>query len=268
MKRPLKKLIDKSLDKLLPRASEEPKALHAAIRYSVFPGGKRIRPLITIETCRACGGKFKDAVAAASAVELVHTYSLIHDDLPSMDDDDYRRGKPSCHKAFGEANAILTGDALLTLAFSVIAENYGPKRCAHMIKELSEAIGTKGMVGGQALDVEMAGRKISKKKKTAINRLKTAKLFEVSAVLGAIAAGTSMAKINAAAKFGAYLGTAFQITDDIIDGENSFSVKDAEAAIEKSKKALKVFGKRADTLKKIADYILCRGGLNLPYNCG
>jgi len=260
MKKPLKKLIDKSLDKFLPKASAEPKALHAAMRYSVFSGGKRIRPIVLLECSRACGGNAGNAAPAASAIELVHTYSLIHDDLPSMDDDDYRRGKPSCHKAFGEANAILAGDALLTLAFNIIARNYKPDVCALIIKELSQAIGTKGMLGGQALDIELAGKKKDKKTKILINRLKTARLFELSAKIGAITADASAEKVAAMALYGACLGEAFQVTDDIIDGEKGFSVKDAEAAIRKSKESLKVFGKPAERLKEIADSILARTG--------
>lgn len=258
MRKQLKKLIDKSLDKFLPKASGEPKALHAAMRHSVFSGGKRIRPIVVVESCVACGGRASDAMPAASAIELIHTYSLIHDDLPSMDDDDYRRGKPSCHKAFGEANAILAGDALLTLAFNIVAKNYKPAVCASIVKELSQAIGAKGMVAGQALDIEMSGRKKDKRTKTLINRLKTAKLFEVSAKIGAIAGSANAKKALSMAKYGAYLGEAFQITDDIIDGESGFSVKDAAAAITRSKKALKAFGEPAKKLKEIADLILTR----------
>lgn len=258
MRKPLKKLIDKSLDKFLPKVSEEPKLLHKAMRYSVFSEAKRIRPIIVLESYRACGGNTGDAMPAASAIEFVHTYSLIHDDLPSMDDDDYRRGKPSCHKAYGEANAILAGDALLTLAFNIIAKSYEPERCGIIVKELSEAIGTKGMVGGQALDIEMTDESKDKRTKMLISRLKTAKLFEISAKLGAIAAGAKPKEISAMAKYGSYLGEAFQITDDIIDGESGNSVKDAEAAIGKSKKCLRIFGKPAKRLEKIADSVLAR----------
>lgn len=260
MKKPLKKLIDKSLDKYLPKASEEPKTLHKAMRYSVFSGGKRIRPEIILESAIVCGGKVSGAMPAASAIELIHTYSLIHDDLPSMDDDDYRRGRLSCHKMFGEANAILAGDALLTLAFNIIAKSYKPKMCANIVRELSGAIGANGMVGGQALDIEMSKKIKDKKTKALIDRLKTAKLFEVSAKIGAITAGANAKKVSAISKYGAYLGEAFQITDDIIDGEKSFSVKDAEAAIIRSKEALKVFGRPAEKLKEIADLVIARTG--------
>ncbi len=205
------KLIDKKLAAYLPSEKREPRVLHAAMRYGVFPGGKRIRPAILIEAAAACGGKQIDAVPAACAVELIHTYSLIHDDLPSMDDDDYRRGALSCHKKFGEAIAILAGDALLTLAFEIISKEYNPEVSAAMIKELAAAIGSKGMVAGQALDIT------SYKDKRKVNSLKTAKLFEASAALGAISANASAARIMAMRRFGASFGMEFQAADDIAD---------------------------------------------------
>ena len=141
--------VDRALDSYLPSAAEEPRGIHKAMRYSVFSGGKRIRPLVVIEACRACGGTPKAALAAACAIECVHTYSLIHDDLPSMDDDNYRRGKPTCHKAFDEATAILAGDGLLTFAFLILARKLKPQIASCAIAELADAIGTKGMVGGR-----------------------------------------------------------------------------------------------------------------------
>lgn len=261
----LRKSIDRALDKFLPFAKDKPTVIHRAMRYSIFSGGKRIRPVIVLETCRACGGRISAAAAAACAVEFIHAYSLIHDDLPSMDNDDYRRGKPACHKAFGEANAILAGDALLTLAFSLIADNYDPKTAAEMIKELSRAAGTKGMVGGQALDINNKGRKIRKTAMHTINRLKTAKLFEASAKIGAIAAGAGAKKINAAGKYGLNLGIAFQLTDDIIDKDGVVrssgcvgARRSAKKAIGRAKEALKIFGRSADRLHAIAEDILGR----------
>ena len=246
------KSIDKNLDHYLPPANLKPVILHRAMRYSTFSGGKRIRPVILIEAAIACGGSSADALAAACAVEFVHTYSLIHDDLPSMDDDDYRRGLPSCHKKFGEASAILAGDALLTLAFNVLANEYSPLSSAGMTKELSKAIGSEGMVGGQALDI--AGSKNPYN----INSLKTAKLFESAAVLGAISARAGDQKIKAMRKYGFNLGMAFQATDDILDGEDKFSRGDIKASIAKAKVALKIFGSSADKLKTIADRISMR----------
>ena len=249
----LAKLIDKNLDKFLPSAKTEPRILHEAMRYGVFPGGKRIRPIILIEAAIACGGNYREAAAAGCAVEFVHAYSLIHDDLPSMDDDDYRRGRPSCHKKFGEANAILAGDALLTLAFDLLANGYAPWIGIKMIKELSAATGSEGMVGGQALDI--AGNKNSDK----VSRLKTAKLFEASAALGALSTRAGKKKIATMRKYGLNLGMAFQAIDDILDGENIHLRKDAGISIDKAKDALAVLGRpRAERLKKIADTILTR----------
>lgn len=248
------KFIDKYLDAFLPGEKEEPRILHKAMRYSVFPGGKRIRPLITIDSARACGGAPAPAAAAACAVEFIHAYSLIHDDLPSMDDDDYRRGKPSCHKKFGEAVAILAGDALLTLAFGTLARNYSPAQSALMIEALSSAAGSRGMAGGQALDITKC-RDLEK-----VNRLKTACLFAAAAQLGAIAARAGAKKELAMKKYGMNIGMAFQAMDDIADGEGATSQKSAADAIKKAKAALKIFGKKADGLKNIADLIQSKPG--------
>lgn len=258
-------LIDKALDKYLPSVEIEPKIIHQAMRYSVFSGGKRIRPIIVAEACKACGGRPGEALIIGCAVEMAHTYSLVHDDLPSMDDDDFRRGKPTNHKVFGEANAILAGDALLTLAFNILAVHLEPEKGAAAIKELSEAIGTYGMVGGQAIDLSSKGKRIGVRKQNSINRLKTARLFEASAKLGAIAAGASLKKIKAMADFGASIGMAFQIVDDIMDNEGYSGLfskrrvrQEAEAITARARNALKIFGGRADTLKDVADRLLKR----------
>ena len=249
----LTKLIEKSLIKFLPSEKVEPKILHKAMKYSVLSGGKRIRPVILVEMATACGGKYKDAVAAACAVEFVHTYSLIHDDLPSMDDDDYRRGKMSCHKKFGEANAILAGDALLTLAFNILANEYSSKSGIEMVKELSLAIGSTGMVGGQALDIA------KDKDMMNVNCLKTAKLFEAAATLGALSAKASKQKRDAARKYGINLGMAFQSVDDILDNEHfKGKVPSAYVLTNRAKVALDIFGRKADRLKEIADNVLKR----------
>jgi geranylgeranyl diphosphate synthase type II len=258
-------VIDKALGGFLPGADKEPKVLHRAMRYSVFSGGKRIRPIIVLEAAAACGAAVRDALPAACAVELIHTYSLVHDDLPAMDDDDIRRGKPTSHKAFGEANAILSGDGLLTLAFNIIARHSAPAVAAAEARELSEAIGTRGMVGGQAVDIELQDKKKSAKKLEYINCLKTAKLFEASAKLGAIVAGSGTAKVKAMAAYGVRLGAAFQIVDDIIDGDGYAKLFGAEKAIcdasdliDKAKAALKPFGSKAKRLSAIADYVLAQ----------
>ncbi len=268
------KFIDHNLDKFLPSERREPKNLHKAMRYSVFSGGKRLRPIILIEAALACGEEsLKKSVAAACAVEFIHTYSLIHDDLPSMDDDDSRRGKPSCHKAFTEGLAILAGDALLTLAFGVLAGSYPSETSAEMTEELSRAVGSEGMVGGQALDIEKyknAGSRLGRNYSSSevekhnfvlartINRLKTAKLFEASAVLGALSVGAGEKNRKAMRIYGAALGMAFQAVDDILDGEGRPSRRDAEILTAKAKAALKIFGRRAEKLKEIADSLILR----------
>jgi len=256
-------ILEKTLDKYLPPAGCEPKALHRAMRYSVFSGGKRIRPVILLEAAEACGGKIKDAMPFACAVEFIHTYSLIHDDLPAMDNDDYRRGKPSCHKAFGEAVAILAGDGLLTLAFHVIAGYPDPAVAVKAAKELANAAGTLGMAGGQALDLQPCRGRRAGKFLTELNRLKTGKLFEVSGKLGAISARADAKKTAAICKYAESLGQAFQIADDIADGAYSSGSgaaarlkrarKDVLRLITKANEGLGVFGKRASRLKKIAD---------------
>lgn len=258
----MKKSIDKGLDKYLPAESAEPKVIHKAMRYSVFSGGKRIRPVLALEAAKVCGGSIKKVLPAACAIELVHTFSLIHDDLPAMDDDDYRRGKPTCHKAFGESTAILAGDALLALALNVISKNMEPKIGLTAIRELSDALGTGGVIGGQVMDLEFQKKDLSENVLDQINRLKTSKLFEVSTKLGALVAGASQAKVRASADYGADIGMAFQIIDDILDQEGyveAFGImrarRDSEILIKSAKDAIKIFGRRADRLKEIADYI-------------
>jgi len=253
--------LESLLDKFLPSESVEPKRLHKAMRYSVFSGGKRIRPIILIESAKACGGKETAATPLACAVEFIHTYSLIHDDLPAMDDDDYRRGKPSCHKAFGEATAILAGDGLLTLAFEVVAKNCPSDVASEAITRLAQAAGSCGMVGGQEMDLSVG----CKKDISRINLLKTAKLFEISAALGAIAARAGKKEVKAMADYGRNLGLAFQIADDIVDSKVSQkksnrekAVKEVGGLIKKAVAALKVFGKRADNLRKIAKEIYAK----------
>ena len=253
--------LENFLDKFLPSENIEPKKLHKAMRYSVFSGGKRIRPAILVESARACGGKEKAAFPLACAVEFIHTYSLIHDDLPAMDNDDYRRGKPSCHKMFGEATAILAGDGLLALAFEIIAKNYPPEIVREAVMRLAQAAGSSGMVGGQEMDLERDVNKDASR----INLFKTAKLFEVSASLGAIAARVSKKEVNAMADYGRYLGLAFQIADDMADSDGYLrksdrekAVKEAAGFVRKAKKAIKVFGKKSGKLDKIAEEIYAK----------
>ena len=222
------------------------------MRYSVFSGGKRIRPVIAIESAIVCRGSIKDALPAACAIELVHAYSLIHDDLPAMDDDDTRRGKPTCHKAFGEANAILAGDALLTLAFNVIATYTKPAMAVRIVEELSEASGAEGMVKGQALDLEFQGKAKNKTISEKINILKTAKLFQAAAKMGALTAGASAKELKALGEFGLDFGLSFQMVDDNLDGDGG-ELKKSVLLVKKAKNDLKIFGKRADRLKCIVE---------------
>lgn len=245
--------IDSGLKRYLPKGDD---IIKQAMRYSVLSGGKRIRPLIVLESARVCGGTIKEAMPVACAIEFIHTYSLIHDDLPAMDNDDLRRGKPTCHKVFGEANAILAGDALLTLAFNVIARYTRPRTGAVIAREIAQAIGDDGMIGGQALDLEFHKKKNRAAFKK-MNLLKTAKLFEASAKTGALSAGASAAKTKALQRFGLYFGLSFQAVDDHLDRETA-ERKEAFMLVEKAKKELVSFGKKAAKLKAIADLAVKR----------
>lgn len=258
-------LIDKKLDEILPKEDIAPRKLHKAMRYSVFSGGKRIRPILAIEGCLACGGNISDVINAACAIELVHTFSLIHDDLPSMDNDDYRRGKLTCHKKFDEATAILAGDSLLSLAFEILTKGQSPKIEIKLIKELAGSIGSLGMAGGQAIDIEYEGKKKNLKILNYINLYKTGALIKAALKIGALASGANYKKINVMEKFGRYTGEAFQIIDDILDNGDSIKVLGKKAAVKKSgsltktaKNSLKDFGNSAQTLKAIADYLVDR----------
>jgi geranylgeranyl diphosphate synthase, type II len=261
----IKNIVDKKLDRYLTSKEKRFRTIYKAMRYSVLQGGKRIRPLLVIEACKACGGTLKDALPSASAVEMIHAYSLIHDDLPSMDNDDYRRGRLTCHKVFGEANAILAGDALLPLALNIMSKEMDPKRAVKAIAELSDAIGTRGMVGGQVLDLEYKNKKKDRKTLIFINQLKTSRLFEASASLGAIAAGAGPKEVKAMGAFGRYFGTSYQIIDDILDKDDyarAFGIekakRDSASLTKKAVKSLDVFGKSASRLKEIALYFLER----------
>jgi geranylgeranyl diphosphate synthase, type II len=261
----LKLIVDKKLDRYLSSKDKHFKLIYNAMRYSVLAGGKRIRPAMVIESCKACGGSVKDAMPSACAVEMIHAYSLIHDDLPSMDNDDYRRGRPTCHKAFGEANAILAGDALLPLALNIMSKEMAPIRAVAAIGELSEAIGTNGMVGGQVLDLEFKNKKKDYKTLMFINKLKTSRLFEASAKLGAIAAGANPKEVKAMGRFGLFFGTSYQIIDDILDKDDyakAFGVENAKRdSAELTKEAIEsldMFGRKAEGLKEMALYFLER----------
>ncbi|WZO98380.1 polyprenyl synthetase family protein [Isosphaeraceae bacterium EP7] len=222
--REIRRRVEEGLDLYLPAAEagkpgDCPERLVEAMRYSLLGGGKRLRPVLTILAAEACGASLEDALPAACAVEMVHTYSLIHDDLPSMDDDDLRRGRPTCHKAFDEATAVLAGDGLLTLAFEVIARHVRPgDRAAACILALAEGSGPSGMVGGQMADLEAEGRDDATiEALEAIHRRKTGALLRSSLRMGAIVAGAPAAWRQALDTYGHAVGLAFQIVDDLLD---------------------------------------------------
>jgi geranylgeranyl diphosphate synthase, type II len=216
--------VDEALARLLPEASGDPgsacpERLAAAMRYSVLGGGKRLRPVLVLLAAEACGADPAVALPAACALEMVHTYSLIHDDLPAMDDDDLRRGRPTCHKAFDEATAVLAGDALLTLAFEVVARHVYPEAAAAAcVRTLAEAAGPSGMVGGQVADLEAEGRDdATLEALEAIHRRKTGALLRASLRIGALVAGAPEATLRALDLYGEGVGLAFQIVDDLLD---------------------------------------------------
>lgn len=256
-----KKIIDKALDKYLPSVSLKPQIIHRAMRYSVFPGGKRIRPVFTLAGFETCGGKGDKAMPAACGIELVHSSTLIHDDMPCMDNDDYRRGKESCHKKFGEGIALLAGDGLLMLAFQVIAESGN----VEVVREISKTVGTRGTIGGQVADILARDLKSEAQKKyiNYINLNKTAVLFEVAVKSGGIIKGASKREINALGNFGRDIGLTFQLLDDLKDGDGYVKLYGASRAktkaefLEKRAKGhLDIFGKKADKLIQLADLIL------------
>ena len=210
-------LTESALDQVMPPARTPPAKLHQAMRYSVMAGGKRIRPALVLAACRACAGQDASAAPAIAAVELLHTYTLIHDDLPAMDDDDLRRGRPTCHKVYGEACAILAGDALQTLAFESVSE-----LGSDAVRALAQAAGSQGVIGGQQDDIDSEGVPLNEIIDLAghlerIHRGKTAALIRVSCELGAIAAGSSTQQQHALANYGETIGLAFQVIDDILD---------------------------------------------------
>ncbi|MBI4686671.1 MAG: polyprenyl synthetase family protein [Nitrospirae bacterium] len=262
-----------------------PRRLHKSMAYSLTAGGKRLRPILAIAGYEAAGGRAKNILPVASALELIHTYSLIHDDLPAMDNDALRRNKPTNHIVFGEAAAILAGDALLTDAFGMIAgANAKSEVLADIIKEVSYACGPQGMVGGQMVDIMLEGKKAKKSEIVYIHTHKTGAFIRASVRVGAIMAGTAKNKLQALTTYGENIGLAFQIVDDILDitgtdrelgktagadisrGKNTYptvfgidkSRKKAESLIENSIEALRGFDKKAEPLREIARYIISR----------
>jgi geranylgeranyl diphosphate synthase type II len=216
--------IEREMDRLVPSEATPPETIHRAMRYSLFAGGKRIRPILFLAAAEAIGDAVPGAETAACSLEFIHTYSLIHDDLPALDNDDYRRGKPTCHKVFGDAMAILAGDALLTLAFETLAkmDSVPADRKVRIIAELATASGTLGgMIGGQVADLEGEGQKPDARLLESIHRAKTGALLKASVRMGAIYAGADAGQLQAISDFGEHIGLAFQIVDDILDVEES-----------------------------------------------
>lgn len=298
--------VDQALERLLPPSDTPPPVIHQALRYSVFAGGKRIRPILCIETARVfsrcetardeegspepavrqTASPQAGAVIAGCAIEFIHTYSLVHDDLPALDNDDLRRGKPTCHKKFGEANAILAGDALLTLAFQTLAEApVEPVRRLEMIREVAVAAGTvNGMVGGQVADLEAEGKPVTAAGLEYIHKSKTAALIRASVVAGALSAGATPDDVARMRRFGETIGWAFQVVDDILDVEESSAAlgktagKDAtqkkatypalyglershafaQELCEQAMAELQPYGERAARLRQIAEFLIQR----------
>jgi len=212
------RLVENSLPSFLPSALNGQDEVVDAMKYSLTNGGKRLRPVLTLEFCKACGGDRHDAIEAACAVEFIHTYSLIHDDLPCMDNDDYRRGKPSCHKEFSEDIALLAGDGLLTHAFQIISDSdMSDSAKAKAVSLLAENAGVGGMLGGQVLDLKYEIGNPTVKELLTVHKMKTGALIAAACIMGCIAAGADSAKIAAASRFAYYIGIAFQIKDDILD---------------------------------------------------
>jgi geranylgeranyl diphosphate synthase type II len=274
------------LPKVLARNRHAPPRLMESIAYSLNAGGKRLRPALILETCKACGGSPADrsALASAGAMELIHTFSLVHDDLPAMDDDDLRRGRPTNHKVYGEAMAILAGDAMVTLAFELIATDAEPRAVPRLAKELAWASGPQGMIGGQVLDIDGEHVSLSLDQLRQVHRMKTGALLTASCRMGAIAAGANDEQLEAVTEYGKHLGIAFQIVDDLLDvtstpeqlgkatnkdadsGKNTYpklmgieaSGQAARAHIHDAVAALAGFGASAEGLRAAAQCVVAR----------
>ena len=278
--------VDAALDRFLPPETEAPESLHKAMRYSVFAGGKRLRPVLVIAGAEAVGGTADRVMPTACAMELIHTYSLVHDDLPAMDNDDFRRGVPTNHKVFGEATAILAGDALLTLAFRLVADNARQANpgALDVIVDIADAAGHRGMVAGQVADLEAEGRQVGGDTVDYIHAHKTGALIRPSLRVGAMLCGASAEQVQALGVAGADLGLAFQIVDDILDvvgsteelgktaGKDQIQQKATYPAIHgidasrsraaflirDAEDALRVLGPRAEAIRALGRYILER----------
>jgi geranylgeranyl diphosphate synthase, type II len=280
------KTIDRALDHYLPKENVRPVTIHKAMRYSLFAGGKRLRPILTLAAAEACGGRIDNALPLACAMECIHTYSLVHDDLPSMDNDDFRRGRPTCHNVFGDGIAVLAGDALLTIAFEIVSRAKPPHRYDPftLLREVAVAAGSRKLIAGQVADLEAEGKKVSLSDLRYIHQNKTAAILTASVCLGAMSANATAKELAAITKFGRALGLAFQVIDDILDvtqtseklgksaGKDvaaqkatypavmglSKSRAEAKRLTKEAHVALTIFGKKGDTLQDLANYLLER----------
>ncbi len=288
-----RKMAEQALNQYMDTTNSNPEIIHEAMRYSVFAGGKRLRPVLVLAGVEILGKRPEIALPTAAAMELIHTYSLVHDDLPAMDDDDLRRGRPTSHKVYGEAIAILTGDALVTKAFELIARNakirgVRPQAVPAVVELIAHRAGTFGMIGGQVLDIQVEGGKWRKMPNhtallSNIHRLKTAALIRASLQAGALLAGATPKQLSALGEYGEKIGLAFQIADDVLDvtadkkklGKRGSDAKNkkltfpalygldeskrkAQLLVEEAKSALEPFGRQAQVLKQLANYIIER----------
>ncbi|MCC7350969.1 MAG: polyprenyl synthetase family protein [Phycisphaerales bacterium] len=272
---------------ILSRYADAPARLMESIEYSLMAGGKRLRPALVLECCRACGGDGQSqtsALASAAAMELIHTFSLVHDDLPAMDNDDLRRGRPTNHKVFGDAMAILAGDAMTTMAFQILATDAAAHVVGALVQELASASGPEGMIGGQVLDMEGENVSLSLEQLQRLHRMKTGALLKASCRMGALAAGATAAQLAAVSDYGRHLGLAFQIVDDVLDvtstpqqmgkatgkdaakGKNTYPVlmgldpsrREAAVQLQAGIQSLASFGASADGLRALARFVVER----------
>ena len=282
-------VINRWLDRIIPPETAFPSTIYKSMHYSLLAGGKRLRPILAIAAAEAVGGHMEIVLPFSCAIEMVHTYSLIHDDLPAMDNDDLRRGKPTCHKVFGDGIAILAGDALLTHAFVIMSDpehgcGLNAETRLRIIHELATAIGTGGMIGGQVLDIEAQNRSLTLEDLSTIHRLKTGCLISTSTKIGALAAGAEEKDVEALSVYGRHLGLAFQIMDDLLDIEGSEEVigktsksdlanhkstypalmgieasrQKAKESIDQALAAIRHFDHLADPLRQLAHYTVTR----------
>lgn len=284
-----REIIDEALNQYLPPETEYPQTIHEAMRYSVFAGGKRLRPILVIAAAEVVGGRAEKVLPTACAIELIHTFSLIHDDLPAIDNDDYRRGKLTCHKVFGEDMAILAGDGLLTHAFQLLAQNSEIKTINKeamplVIKEVAAAIGTLGLIGGEVVDIQSEGKEIDLPRLEYIHSHKTGALIAISLRVGAMLMDAQEEEIEALFQYGKLIGLAFQIVDDILNVEGDevqlgkpvgsdlrqkkatypalFGLEEsrqkARRLVEEAKKELEIFGEKGEILRLLADFVVER----------